>query len=86
MSEKKRTFALFVFSIVFFALSACSTQAEKVFGPGEDLLGSWQMTGDFFQDGVDTHLLFQINEIQPEPEGENSYLAVGCMQTETAGS
>lgn len=51
-----------------------------------DLLGKWILAGDFLQSGTDTNLLFQINEIEPKTNGENTYLAVGCMQTDASGS
>ena len=50
-----------------------------------DLLGTWQLSGDFTQSGGDTLLLAQINAVEAVAEGEETYLATGCMGTQESG-
>ncbi|MBI4730664.1 MAG: carboxypeptidase regulatory-like domain-containing protein [Chloroflexi bacterium] len=66
--------------ILVFVLKSCQDSE-----PSSGLLGTWTFTGDFLEPDVEADLVLQINEFAPAPDAENTYLGVGCMQTETSG-
>jgi len=82
----KRKYHSFVIAIIIVSfIVACGSKSSKDPNLLSDLLGTWNLAGNFFQSGTDTNLVLKINEIEPATNGENTYLAVGCTQTEATG-
>ena len=83
---KNGKFDNFVIAIIMVSfIVACGPSSRN--GPDllSDLLGKWNLVGDFLQSGTNANLVLQINEIELKVNAENTYLAVGCMQTEATG-
>jgi hypothetical protein len=82
----KRKYHSFVIAIIMVSfIVACGSKSSKDPNLLSDLLGTWNLGGNFLQSSTDTNLVLKINEIEPATNGENTYLAVGCTQTEATG-